>query len=275
MDVPADPDIAYETLRSLPVPALRALIREGRYRGHTAGLAAGRLQANLAIVPEPYALDFMRFCQRNPKACPLVGVSDTGDPRLATLGDIDVRTDVPLYDVYRNGEPLAAPSDLHDVWTPDLVAFALGCSFTFEHALQAAGIRLQHIEHDRTVPMYRTSIRTVPSGPFHGGMVVSMRPVPAAEVERAIAISRRFPLAHGAPVHVGDPALIGIGSIDAPDWGDAPVLAAGDVPVFWACGVTSQNVLRQAKMPVCITHRPGHMLVTDVDEDAEVPVIAA
>ncbi|MEZ5659785.1 MAG: putative hydro-lyase [Burkholderiaceae bacterium] len=269
----APADAGYDSLRKLPVPELRALIRANGYQGHTAGLAAGRLQTNLAIMPERHALDFMRFCQRNPKPCPLVGVTDTGDPMMRTLGDIDIRTDVPAYNVYRDGELVDTVADLTGLWRDDWVAFALGCSFTFEHALMAAGIPLRHIERNQTVAMYRTTRPTVKAGPFEGGMVVSMRPIREDDVERAWQISARYPLAHGAPVHVGDPAGIGIASLARPDWGDPPELLAGEVPMFWACGVTPQNAIRHARLPLVVTHQPGRMLITDVAEDAEVPVI--
>lgn len=262
-------------LQNSDLPALRADIRAGRYRSHTAGLGAGYLQTNLVILPEAYALDFMRFCQRNPKPCPLVGVSDTGDPMMRTLGhDIDIRTDVPAYNVYRDGSLEGSVTDISDLWTDDMVAFALGCSFTFEDALARAGIAVWHVEHDTTVPMFRSNIQTVASGPFSGRMVVSMRAIPADRVDDAAAISRRFPLAHGAPVHAGDPSELGISDISRPDWGDPAPVGPGTVPVFWACGVTPQVALEAAAPPLCITHKPGHMLVTDIPDTAEVPVLA-
>jgi uncharacterized protein YcsI (UPF0317 family) len=241
---------------------------------HTAGLGRGYLQANLAIMPEAYALDFMRYCQRNPKPCPLTGVSDTGNPILFTMGaDIDIRTDVPAYNVYREGRLDRSVTDISDIWQDDFVVFALGCSFTFENALQEAGIPVWHIDNDRTVPMFRSNIDTVPAGPFSGKMVVSMRAIPEDRVQEAAEISRRFPLAHGAPVYWGDPAGIGITDISAPEWGDPAPVPAGHVPVFWACGVTPQVALEAARLPICITHKPGHMLITDVAEDAEIPVL--
>lgn len=274
MSETAPDEIHHAALMRANLPAVRAAIRAGRYRRHTAGLAKGRLQANLAIMPAAYALDFFRFCQRNPKPCPLVGVTDTGDPRLPTLGrDLDIRTDAPAYAVYETGERVATVPDIADLWRDDLVGFALGCSFTFEHALADAGIPLRHVEMDATVPMFRTSVETVRAGPFGGGMVVSMRPIPEADVPRTIEICRRYPLAHGAPVHVGDPAAIGIADVSAPDWGDAVPVREGEVPVFWACGVTPQNAARAARLPLFIAHSPGSMLVTDVDERAEVPVL--
>lgn len=263
-------------LRGVSPSAVRQAIRDGRYGSHTAGLGKGYLQANLAILPERWALDFMRYCQRNPKPCPISGVSDTGNPMLVTLGrDIDVRTDVPAYNIYRDGSLAGSASDIRDIWQDDFVAFALGCSFTFEHALMAAGISVWHIANDTTVPMFRSSIETVPAGPFGGKMVVSMRAIQTHQVDLAAEISRRFPAAHGAPVYWGDPAGIGIADIARPDWGDPAPMPEGHVPVFWACGVTPQVAIERAKLPICITHKPGHMLVTDVPEDAETTVLPA
>ena len=267
-------DIDHAALRGATVSTVREAVRAGRYRRHTAGLAEGRLQANLAIMPERHALDFFRYCQRNPKPCPLVGVTDTGDPRLFTLGsDLDIRTDAPAYAVYEHGALAATVPDIRALWRPDMVGFALGCSFTFERALAEAGIPMRHVAADATVAMYATTVETVPAGPFGGGMVVSMRPIPEHAVDQAIAISTRYPLAHGAPVHVGDPAAIGIRDVSAPDWGDPPRLLPGDVPVFWACGVTPQNAARRAGLDLFMAHSPGAMLITDVDERAEVPVV--
>ena len=267
---------SFGDLLPLDAAEIRHRIRAGDYRAHTAGLGRNKLQANLAIMPERYALDFMRFCQRNPKPCPLVGVSDTGNPDMFTLGTgIDIRTDVPAYCVYENGVLSETVTDLAHLWRDDFVAFALGCSFTFEHALQAAGIRLWHIDNDKTVPMFRSDIQTVAAGPFGGAMVVSMRAIDESRIGEAVEISRRFPMAHGAPVHWGDPSEIGIRDVTAPDWGDASPVGEGQVPVFWACGVTPQVAVEKAGLPICITHKPGHMLITDVSDDAEIPVIAA
>jgi uncharacterized protein YcsI (UPF0317 family) len=253
---------------------VRAAIRAGEYRSHTAGLAPGVLQSNLAILPREHALDFMRYCQRNPKPCPLSGVSDTGNPMMFTLGrDIDIRTDVPAYNIYRHGKLETTVTDILDIWSDDLVAFALGCSFTFEHALMRAGLKLWHVDNNTTVPMFRSDIATVPAGPFGGRMVVSMRAIPAGEVDRAAEISRRYPHAHGGPIHAGDPARIGISDISRPEWGDPAPVPKGHVPVFWACGVTPQVAIETAGLPICITHKPGHMLITDIPEDAETPVL--
>ena len=263
----------YYTLLTEPTEDVRKAIRAEDYCGHTAGLGGLKLQANLAILPERYALDFMRFCQRNPKPCPLVGVSDTGNSRLSTLGhDIDIRTDVPAYYLYKNGELTETVQNLVDVWRDDFVTFALGCSFTFEHARQAAGIRNWHIDNNTTVPMFETTIATVPAGPFKGPMVVSMRAIPDNRIDEAIAISERFPMAHGKPVHVGNPGAIGINDVFAPKWGDPAPIPDGTTPVFWACGVTPQAAIRQARPPISITHKPGHMLITDIADDAETPI---
>jgi len=257
----------FEELRHASLGRVREAIRSGAYRGHTAGIGLGRLQGNLVILPADYALDFFRFCQRNPKPCPVVGVSDTGDPMLRTLGaDIDIRRDVPLYNIYVDGRLDRQQPDIDDVWRDDLVAFVLGCSFTFEQALMAEGIRLSHIEDNKVVSMYRTSIETQPAGPFRGPVVVSMRPMRAADAIRAAVVTARFPHAHGAPLHIGDPAQIGIRNLAEPDWGDSVALADDEVPVFWACGVTPQAAIQLAKPPICITHAPGAMLITDLPD---------
>jgi uncharacterized protein YcsI (UPF0317 family) len=258
--------LTYSTLQHTDPHGVRIAIRSGAYRGHTAGLCKGRLQANMVILPERHALDFMRFCQRNPRACPMVGVSDTGSPRIDTLGRFDLRRDLPAYNIYRDGHLTESVTDIASLWRDDLVAFALGCSFTFESALQDAGIALWHIDNDTTVPMFRTAIPTQAAGPFHGPVVVSMRAIPEAKVADAFEISARFPHAHGVPVHKGDPALIGIRDISRPDWGDPAPVPAGHVPVFWACGVTPQAAIASARIPICITHKPGHMLITDIPD---------
>jgi len=254
---------------------VRAAIRSGSYAGHTAGLAAGKLQCNLAILPEKFALDFLRFCLRNPKPCPIVGVGDSGDPSLPTLGrDIDIRKDVSKYRVFRDGTLNDEVTDISKVWRDDFVTIAMGCSFTFENALLRNGIPVRHIEKGLNVPMFRSNIDLVPAGRFGGKMVVTMRPIPEAQVDQAREISRRYPQAHGAPIAVGDPAKIGIPDLAQPDWGDAVEVHAGELPVYWACGVTPQNVLLDAGLQICITHSPGHMLIADVAEDAETTILA-
>lgn len=267
--------VTHADLAGLDAAAVRGAIRAGAYARHTAGLAPGRLQCNLAILPERHALDFLRFCQRNPKPCPVVGVGDTGDPLMSTLGaGIDVRTDVPRYRVFRGGVLVDQMADVTALWTDDLVTVALGCSFTFETALTEAGIPLRHVERDLTVPMFRTSIRLVPAGPFGGTMVASMRPIARDRVTDAARISAAFPQAHGAPIHVGDPAAIGIADLGRPDWGDAVEVGPGDVPVFWACGVTPQDVLLRARLPLVITHEPGCMLIADLGERDETDALS-
>lgn len=252
---------------SLPADAasLRAMIRAGRYQGHTSGLAKGFVQANVVILTRDWAYDFLQFCALNSKACPVLDVSDPGDPRLRNLGSaIDVRSDVPRYRVYRDGQLAAETEDINALWRDDFVAFALGCSFTFEQALQDAQIPLRHIALGRNVAMYRTSIDNRPAGRLSGKLVVSMRPMTPGNAVRAVEITSRYPAAHGAPIHLGDPALIGIEAIDAPDYGDAVEIDAGEIPVFWACGVTPQAVVAEARPEICITHAPGCMLVTDI-----------
>jgi len=242
----------------------RLSVRAGRHCGQTAGLAPGFVQGNLAILPQVIAADFRRFCQLNPKPCPLIGTSAPGDPRLPELGaDLDIRTDLPRYRVWRNGELVAEPEDITEFWRDDLVSFVIGCSFSFEEALMADGIELRHIALGRNVPMYRTSIATHEVGPFYGPMVVSMRPLRPADAIRAVQITTRFPAVHGAPVHIGKPELIGISDLNRPDYGDVVPVEADELPVFWACGVTPQSVIATVKPEFCITHYPGSMLVTD------------
>ncbi|OAD15578.1 putative hydro-lyase [Achromobacter insolitus] len=239
--------------------------RSGKLTGPTANLAPGHVQANLAILPRVLAADFLHFCQRNPKPCPLLAMSEPGDPALPELGyDIDIRTDIPRYRVWQNGELVAEPADVRDIWRDDLVSFLIGCSFSFEEAMLDNGLPVRHIEQGCNVPMYRTSIPTHAAGVFGGPLVVSMRPLKAADAIRAIQVTSRFPSVHGAPVHLGDPALIGIADINRPDYGDPVEIREGEMPVFWACGVTPQSVVAAVRPEFCITHAPGHMLVTDL-----------
>ncbi len=244
--------------------AARLSIRQDQHSGPTSGLAPGNVQANLAILPKALAEDFLRFCRRNPKPCPLIGVSEPGDWRLPELAeDLDIRTDLPRYRVWRDGAVVDEPTNVTRWWRDDLVTFAIGCSFSFEQALIEDGIELRHFTCDCTVPMYRTSIQTVPAGPFHGPLVVSMRPMTPANAIRAVQITTRFPSVHGAPVHLGRPELIGIKDINKPDLGDAVPIRDDEIPVFWACGVTPQSVIATVRPDFCITHYPGAMLVTD------------
>ncbi|MCC6420187.1 MAG: putative hydro-lyase [Gemmataceae bacterium] len=249
----------------------RRLARAGELTSHTSGLAPGYVQANLVVVPRELAFDFLLFCQRNPKPCPLLDVTEPGspEPRLVAPG-ADVRTDVPRYRVYRHGEPVDEPHDLLGLWRDDLVGFLLGCSFTFENALLQAGLPLRHVEAGCNVPMYRTNVPCRPAGVFRGPMVVSMRPLTPAQAVRAVQVCSRFPRAHGAPIHFGDPDVLGIHDLARPDFGDAVEVRSGEVPVFWACGVTPQAVAMEARPPLLLTHKPGHMFVTDLrDTDLE------
>ena len=244
--------------------AARLAIRRNQHAGPTSGLAPGFVQANLAILPQALAQDFLQFCRLNPKPCPLIGVSAPGDPRVPALGDdVDIRTDLPRYRIWRNGALVEEPTDVLNWWRHDLVTFAIGCSFSFEEALLEAGIELRHMTCNCTVPMYRTSVETAAAGPFHGPLVVSMRPMKPADAIRAIQITTRFPSVHGAPVHIGKPELIGIKDLGRPDWGDAVPVHEDEIPVFWACGVTPQSVIMAVRPDFCITHYPGGMLVTD------------
>jgi len=244
---------------------IRARIRRGEWTTHTSGLADGHVQGNVVILPEALATDFLRYCQRNPKPCPLLAVSEPGQSLLPTLGgDIDIRTDVPRYRVWRDGELTDQPTDISPLWRNDLVTFVIGCSFSFEEALLQAGLPLRHIQQHRNVAMYRSNIATTSAGVFHGPMVVSMRPFKAADAIRAVQITSRFPDVHGAPVHLGDPSHIGIADLARPDYGDAVDVLPDEIPVFWACGVTPQAAIAQARPVFCITHAPGAMLITDL-----------
>jgi uncharacterized protein YcsI (UPF0317 family) len=245
---------------------VRRAIRAGRHRRHTAGLAPGYVQGNVCILPQGYAEEFRAFCERNPKPCPLLAMSKPGDPRLPELGeDLDIRTDVPRYRVFRDGVQNEDVTDLRDLWRSDLVTFVLGCSFSFEEALMQAGLPLRYVEQGTNVPMYRTNIDTVPAGRFRGKLVVSMRPFKPAAAIRAIEITSRYPRVHGAPVHIGRPELIGIDDLGRPWAGDPTEVRDDELPLFWACGITPQSVVLEAKPTLCITHAPGHMLVTDLE----------
>lgn len=245
---------------------IRQQCRLQNHTGNTSGLAAGYVQANMVILPKADAADFLQFCQLNPKPCPLVAMSsqpgDTGI--ISAAADLDIRTDLPSYRIFRHGELVAEQTDIRELWQNDLVTFLLGCSFSFEEALIADGLEIRNITEQVNVPMYRTSIRCQPAGKFSGPMVVSMRPMTPANAIRAIQICSRFPQVHGAPIHFGDPSAIGISDINQPDFGDVVSIKPGEVPVFWACGVTPQLAIAEAKHDFCITHTPGCMLVTDI-----------
>lgn len=244
---------------------LREAIRAGKHTGPTAGLAPGFVQANVVILPEKDAADFAEFCRLNARPCPLIEQLDVGDPQpRRSAPGADLRTDVPRYRVFRSGEPDPhEPTEIRELWRDDLVGFLLGCSFTFEAALVAAGLPVRHIDQGRNVPMYRTNVACRPAGRFAGPLVVSMRPYRPEQIERVREISGRYPTMHGEPVHVGDPAAIGIGDLTRPDFGDAVTIEPGETPVFWACGVTPQLALAAARPELAVTHSPGCMFVTD------------
>ena len=249
---------------------VRMAIRHDGLHGPTSGLAPGYLQANLVIVPQSIAFDFLLFCQRNPKPCPILEVLDAGSPEpRETAPAADLRTDLARYRVFEHGVQVDEPTDIRRWWRPDLVSFLLGCSFSFEDAMLRAGLPLRHIEEGRTVPMFRTSVACRPAGMFSGPLVVSMRPLTPMQAIRAAEITARFPLAHGAPVHAGDPAAIGISDVNQPDYGEPISIRPDEIPVFWACAVTPQAAIANARPPFAITHAPGRMFVTDVRADRE------
>lgn len=232
----------------------------------TAGWSSGFTQTNLVVLPQDWAYDMLLFGQRNPQPVPLLDVTEPGDRHTRMAPEANLSTDLPQYRVWRDGELVDEPTDVHDLWRDDLVAFLIGCSFSFETALMDAGVPLRHWEQGRNVSMYRTDVPCRSAGRLFGPLVVSMRPIPAGHVVTAVQVSGRMPQVHGAPVHVGEPAGLGIGDLAAPDYGDAVEAHEGDVPVFWACGVTPQAALLASRPPFAITHAPGHMFVTDVPD---------
>lgn len=256
-------------VRALSSEAARQMIRCNQWLKPTSGVAAGYTQANLAIMKKELAFDFLLFCQRNPKPCPVIDVTEPGCPiPTMTAPTADIRTDIPLYRIYRNGIMDEEVTDIRKYWTDDMVAFLLGCSFTFEFPMMNNGIPVRHIEENCNVPMFKTNISCNKAGCFEGPMVVSMRPIPEKDVIRAVQVTSRFPSVHGAPIHIGNPSAIGISDIMKPDFGDSVTVNRGEVPVFWACGVTPQAAVMQVKPELVITHAPGHMFITDVrDED--------
>ncbi len=252
-------------LREATGAEVRSAARSGVLTGPTAGLARGFAQANLVVVPRGIAFDFLLFCQRNPKPCPLLDVAEAGSPKPTSVAaDADLRTDLPGYRIYRHGELVDEPANLLGLWRDDFVSVLLGCSFTFEQALILAGVPVRHLEMGRNVPMYRTNIECRPAGVFRGPMVVSMRPMTPAQAATATRICADFPKAHGAPVQIGDPAILNIRDLNKPDFGDPVEVRSGETPVFWACGVTPQAVALASRLPLLITHKPGHMFVTDL-----------
>lgn len=261
------PAMKLADLQTVTGAGIRELCRQGAHDEPTPGLALGFVQANLVVLPRDWAFDFLLFCQRNPKPCPLLDVTEPSDPEPKCVAPgADLRTDLPAYRIWEDGKLVAEPNDITRYWRSDLVAFLIGCSFTFENALLAAGVPVRHIEQGVNVPMYRTNIACRPAGRFAGPMVVSMRPLTPELALRATQICSRFPRAHGPPIHFGDPAAIGIRDIHKTDFGDTVEIRTGEVPVFWACGVTPQAVLMEAKPPFAITHKPGHMFLTDLKD---------
>lgn len=244
---------------------VRALIREGKITGPTSGMCAGYAQANLVVLPKELAYDFLLFTQRNPKSCPILEVSDVGARSLNYIAKGgDIARDIPKYRVYEHGVMTGEYTDASQFWRDDLVSFLIGCSFSFESEMIEAGIEVRHITENCNVPMYMTNIDCEPAGIFNGKMVVSMRPIPYHQIVKAVTVTETMPRVHGTPIHIGDPSVIGIRDIAHPDFGDAVTIKDGEVPVFWPCGVTPQSVVMNVKPEFCITHAPGHMLITDV-----------
>lgn len=250
---------------SLSAHEARLLFRAGEYAGYTSSFSQGHVQGNLCILPQKYALDFATYCHRNPKPCPLIAIGGVGDPYLPMLGeDLDIRTDVPRYAVFRDGDLVEEPTDIKHVWRDDLVAFVWGCSFSFEHALMESGVSLRDAARGDHVVMYETNIDTLPVGPFAGKIIVTMRPLVPAQAIRAIQITSRFPSVHGAPIHIGAPELIGISDLERPLFNlKPPEMRPAEIPVFWACGVTPRLAIQRARLPFCITHKPGSMVISD------------
>jgi len=247
--------------------AARARYRAGVVEP-TTGVAPGLVQCNMICLPREWAWDFLLYAQRNPKPCPVLDVVEAGGHTSVLAPEADLRTDVPLYRIWRNGTLAAEVPDACAAWAehPDLVTFLIGCSFSFEGALMQEGIDVRYISQRVNVPMYLTNKACRPAGRLHGNMVVSMRLIAPHRVADAVRISARFPSVHGAPVHIGDPALLGIKDIHQPDFGDAVQIHLGEVPVFWACGVTPQAAVMASGVPFAITHAPGYMFVTDTPD---------
>jgi uncharacterized protein YcsI (UPF0317 family) len=257
-------ELSAESLAVMPAKDARALIREGKWAAPTSGLSLGHAQANMIILPQDWAYDFLLYATRNPKACPILDVTEVGDPEPRGIAKgADVRTDLPRYRIWRDGELIGEPTDITSEWRGDLVAFMIGCSFSFESALLGAGVPIRHIEENVNVPMYLTGVPCVPAGRFSGNMVMSMRPIPHHQVVTAVTCTARFPSVHGAPMHVGDPSAIGVRDIGKPEFGDAVTINPGETPVFWACGVTPQAAVMKSRPPFAITHAPGHMFIAD------------
>lgn len=265
MNASASASVGESAPHSLSGHEARLLFRTGQYSGYTSSFSDGYVQGNLCILPEKYALDFATYCQRNPKACPLIAIGRTGDPYLPMLGeDLDIRTDVPCYRVFRDGEVIEEPTDIKHLWRDDLVAFVWGCGVSFEHALVEGGVSMRDVARGDNVAMYQTNIDTLPVGPFAGKMIVTMRPFVPSEAIRAIQITSRFPTVHGAPIHIGVPEMIGISDLEKPFFnGKPPQVRPDEIPVFWACGATARLAIDHARPSFYITHKPGSMVISD------------
>ena len=252
-------------MKSLSPREARLLFRNGQHSGYTSSFCEGYVQGSLCILPREYALDFATYCHRNPKACPLIAIGNVGDPFLPLLGeDLDIRTDVPRYMVFRDGDVVEEPIDVKHLWRDDLIAFVWGCGFSFEHALMEAGVSLRDVARGDNVVMYETNIDTLPVGPFAGKVIVTMRPLNPAHAIRAIEITSRFTSVHGAPIHIGNPGLIGISDLEKPLFNmKSPQVRHDEIPVFWACGVTARLAIHRARLSFCITHKPGSMVIAD------------
>lgn len=244
---------------------IRAKIRRGEITGETSRYAPGFVQLNLAIIPAEFGDEFFRFCQMNSRPCPVLEMLPAGEFSPKTLGDdIDVRHDFPRYIVWKDGEPVDEVTDISDIWRDDLACFLIGCSFSFEGELLRCDVPVRHIDLGRTVPMYNTNIPLHTTEHFGGNYVVSMRPMTPAQAIRAVQVTTPMSKVHGAPIHLANPEAIGITAIENPDYGDKPEIYDGEIPVFWPCGVTPQQAIRYAHLPFAITHKPGHMLISDL-----------
>ncbi len=246
---------------------VRQMIREGKWALPTPGMCKGFVQANLLVLPREIAYDFLIFAQRNPKPCPILDITEPGEtePKILAPG-ANIATDIPRYKVWINGECIDEPADVKAYWKDDLVSFLLGCSFTFESALLDSGIPVRHIEMNKNVPIFQTNVPCVPAGKLHGDLIVTMRPIPAELIPKAVLCTGRYPSVHGAPVHIGDPSLIGITDIKKPEMGDPVEIYPGETPVFWACGCTSHSVVMNSKPSFSITHSPGYMFIGDLKD---------
>ena len=243
---------------------VRAAIRRGEIDFPTAGMCAGYAQANLVILPPEYAADFEEYTRLNPFPCPVLEIVK-GSPITHAMGEgASLVTDIPRYRVYENGVFTKELTDASAYWKEGYVGFLIGCSFSFEEALLAAGIPVRHIEQGCNVPMFKTSIATKKAGPFEGPMVCSMRPMTPEQARRAYEITAAMPNVHGAPVQIGHPEAIGVADVMKPDYGDPVEIREGEIPVFWPCDVTPQAAVENAKPPIVITHAPGHMFITDI-----------